>query len=332
MFRRSPLAVTLLTLVLFGVGFYAALQFSGKNDETVTRTQIALGTLIEIKVRGMETADADAAMTAALGELRRVDTLFSTYLSESPVWRFNHSPDTVVTVPSEIHALMLRCDTLWARSNGAFDIAIEEIVRAWKFDSKRPGIPSTQALSDARIRSGWRHINLGQGNQVRRNSGVTLNFGSVAKGYAVDRAIAILQKHGAAEALINAGGDVRAIGGEWQVGIQHPRSPSELLAVVRLDGRAIATSGDYEQYFEEDGVRYHHIVDPATGFPAHGLQSVSVLAGDATIADAISTAVFVLGAEKGLEFLHDYPDIEGLIVDEHGVEHSTPGFERYRKR
>ncbi|MBR9978697.1 MAG: FAD:protein FMN transferase [Bacteroidetes bacterium] len=332
MFRRSPLAVTVLTLVLFGVGFYAALEFRGKNDETVTRTQIALGTLIEIKVRGMQTADADAAMTAALYELRRVDTLFSTYLPESPVWRLNHTEATVVRVPPEIHDLMLRCDTLWERSNGAFDIAIEEVLRAWKFDSGNPAIPTDHVLTEALGRSGWRQITLEQGNYVRRSTGATLNFGSVAKGYAVDRAVAILRQYGVTEALINAGGDIRAIGGEWQVGIQHPRSPSELLTVVRLDGRAIATSGDYEQYFEEGGVRYHHIFDPATGFPARGLRSVSVIADDVATADAVSTAAFVLGTGKGLEFLRDYPDIEGLIVDEHGVEHSTPGFERYRKR
>jgi thiamine biosynthesis lipoprotein len=116
------------------------------------------------------------------------------------------------------------------------------------------------------------------------------------------------------------------------VGIQHPRSPSELIAVVDLHGRAIATSGDYEQYFEHEGKRYHHIFDPATGRPASRCQSVSVIADDDMTADALATAVFVMGTGRGMEFLKQYPDIEALIVDDRGVLHGTPGFDRYRKR
>jgi thiamine biosynthesis lipoprotein len=227
---------------------------------------------------------------------------------------------------------MLRSDTIWRKSSGAFDIAVQPLIEAWGFDGDEPAIPTADALQFARERSGWRHIAFASDGRVKKSPGARINFGAIAKGYAVDRAVAVLRERGITDALVNAGGEIRATGGEWQVGIQHPRSPSELLAVVDLHGRSIATSGDYEQFFEKDGVRYHHIFDPSTGAPARRCQSVSVIAGDDMTADALATAIFVLGPKSGLELLHQYPDIEALIVDDQGAQHSTPGFDRYRKR
>ncbi|MFZ1730253.1 MAG: FAD:protein FMN transferase [Bacteroidota bacterium] len=332
MSKRSPIAITMYVLAFFSVGFYIALQFAKKDDETVSRTQIALGTLIEIQVRGLARADADAAINAAFAEVRRVDTLFSTYKPESPVWKLNHGDDTLVTVPAEVLDLMLHCDTISRRSAGAFDVAVQPLIEAWGFDGENPSVPAAWALDAALLRSGWKHIGFTPDGLVKKSAGAGVNFGSIAKGYAVDRAITVLRESGITDALVNAGGEIRAVGGSWQVGIQHPRSPSELLAVVDLHGRAIATSGDYEQFFEKDGVRYHHIFDPSTGAPARGCQSVSVIAGDDMTADALATAVFVLGPKAGLELLKQYPDIEALIVDDKGGQQSTPGFERYRTR
>ncbi|MBE0645498.1 MAG: FAD:protein FMN transferase [Bacteroidetes bacterium] len=332
MSRRSPIAITMVVLALFCAGFYIALQFAKKDDDSVSRTQIALGTLIEVQVRGLDREAADAAINAAFAEVRRVDTLFSTYKPESPVWKLNHGSDTLVMLPDEVYTVLLRCDTLWRRSKGAFDVAVQPLIEAWGFDGENPAVPSDAVLQVALRNSGWNHITLDADRTVRKPNGAGVNFGAIAKGYAVDRAVTVLRDRGVSEALVNAGGEIRATGGSWQVGIQHPRSPSELLAVVDPQGRAIATSGDYEQFFEKDGVRYHHIFDPSTGFPARGCQSVSVIAGDDMTADALATAVFVMGPAAGLEFLQQYPDIEALIVDDQGVEHRTSGFDRYRTR
>lgn len=332
MSRGSLIALVLLFLVLFAAAFYVGLEFGAEKDDTVARTQIAMGTIVEIQVRGLSQVEADAAINAAFAELRRVDTLFSTYKPESPVWRLNNGRDTLVEIPAEVYALLLRCDTITRSSAGAFDVSVEPLVRAWGFDGDAPAIPSDEALSAALAHSGWRHVSLTEENRIRKSPDAAVNFGAIAKGYAVDRAVAVLRARGAGEALVNAGGEIRATGGSWQVGIQHPRSPSELIAVVDLYGRAIATSGDYEQYFERDGKRYHHIFDPSTGRPAARCQSVSIIADDDMTADALATAVFVMGAERGMEFLKQYPDIEALIVDDRGALHSTPGFERYRKR
>lgn len=332
MSRGSLIALVLLFLALFAAAFYVGLEFGSEKDDTVARTQIALGTIIEIQVRGLPQGEADVAINAAFAELRRVDTLFSTYKTESPVWRLNHGRDTLVDIPAEVYALLLRCDSITRSSGGAFDVAVEPLVHAWGFDGDTPAMPSEEDLSAALARSGWRHVSLSEENRIRKSPDAAVNFGAIAKGYAVDRAVAVLRARGAGEALVNAGGEIRATGGSWQVGIQHPRSPSELIAVVDLYGRAIATSGDYEQYFEREGKRYHHIFDPATGRPATRCQSVSIIADDDMTADALATAVFVMGTERGMEFLKQYPDIEALIVDDRGALHSTPGFDRYRKR
>jgi thiamine biosynthesis lipoprotein len=329
MSRRSPVAITMFVLALFSVGFYLALQF-GRKDDTVTRTQIALGTLVEVQVRGLAQDEADRAINLAFAEVRRIDTLFSTFKPESPVWKLNHGSDTLVPMPREVLDLMRRCDTLWRGSGGAFDVALQPLIEAWGFEGEHPAVPSDTVLAAAHSRSGWRNFDLTADGRVRRRPGAGLNFGAIAKGYAVDRAIAVLRRQGVAEALVNAGGEIRSTGGAWQVGIQHPRSPSELLAVIDPRGRAVATSGDYEQFFEHAGIRYHHIFDPASGKPARGCQSVSIIADDDMTADALATAVFVLGPKSGLEFLRQYHDIEALIIDSEGAEHSTPGFDGYR--
>lgn len=330
--KRSPIAVTMFFLALFAIAFVIALQFGRKDDDALRRTQVALGTLIEIQVRGMERKAAWSAIDAAFAEVRRVDTLFSTYAEGGPVWQLNHDRDTLIEVPGEVFALMLRCDSLTRVSGGAFDIALEPLIRAWGFKDEEPAFPSTGELTEALQHSGWTHVRLEQPNIVHKSADAMINFGAIAKGYAVDRAVAVLEEKGVSEGLVNAGGEVRATGGSWSIGIQHPRSSSELAAVIDPRGRAVATSGDYEQYFEQDGERYHHILNPATGLPARECMSVTVLAGDDVTADALATAVFVLGPRKGMEFLQQYADIEGLIIDESGKEHATPGFETFRTR
>jgi thiamine biosynthesis lipoprotein len=331
MARRSPIAVTMFFLTLFVIGFYIALQF-GRNDDGLTRTQVALGTMVEVQIRGMERAEAWPLMDAVFAEVRRVDTLFSTYKEGGPVWKFNHADDSLLRLPAEVYALMLRCDSLTRATGGAFDIAVEPLITSWGFDGDNAAVPAPDVLQRALAASGWRHVTLrGEGSVVKK-ADARINFGAIAKGYAVDRAVAVLRDNGVKDGLVNAGGEVRTTGGDWSIGIQHPRSPSELVAVVDPKGRAVATSGDYEQYFEIDGLRYHHILNPQSGLPARGCQSVSVIADDDVTADALATAIFVMGVEKGMEFVKQYPDIEALIIDEQGREHVTPGFGHYRTR
>jgi FAD:protein FMN transferase len=329
---RRAMALAAYFVVVFIIAFAIVRECGSPADEARVRTQIAMGTVIEMQIRGMDVETADRAMTAAFAEVRRVDTLFSTYIRNSPVWKLNRSAGEVVTLPDEVHALLRRCDTLWQDTDGAFDVALEPLVQAWGFADDAPVVPEEQQLLAALASSGWRNVEILDSARVRLREGSALNFGAIAKGYAVDRAVAVLAEHDVREGLVNAGGEIRAVGGMWAVGVQHPREERRLAATVRIDARSVATSGDYEQYFEEDGERYHHIFDPATGRPARGCRSVTVLAPDNTTADALATAVFVMGPAKGMEFLSQQKHIDGMIIDDRGMVHATPGFDKHSSR
>lgn len=322
--------VMFLTLFLATRRHLAERDAIGRGAPYV-RTQVALGTMITISVRGMERAEADAAMNAAFAEVRRIDTLFTTWGSTGPIARLNRGDDARVVLDPESAALVARCDALTRLTEGAFDVALQRLIDAWGFEGDAPAVPAAEALEAARIRSGWRHVALA-GDTLVRTNGVALNFGAVAKGYAVDRAVEVLAAHGAREALVNAGGEIRATGGAWTVGVQDPRDPQSLAAELGIAGEAVATSGDYEQYFERDGRRYHHILDPSTGVPAGGCRSVTVVARDDATADALATGIFVLGAERGRALAERLDGVEAFIIDSAGRRSQTSGFGRLLRR
>lgn len=162
-----------------------------------------------------------------------------------------------------------------------------------------------------------------------QKNGVEINFGAVAKGYAVDRAFEILKSKGIDNFLINAGGEIRQNGNDWIVGIQHPRDELRFIERLQLKDKAVATSGDYENYFITEGVRYHHIISPFDGKPASGCQSVTVIADDCTTADALATGIFVMGVEAGLALAENRNNIEVLVIDFNGNKHLSKDFNKY---
>jgi thiamine biosynthesis lipoprotein len=161
--------------------------------------------------------------------------------------------------------------------------------------------------------------------------GMVIDLGGIAKGYAIDRGIEVLRERGVTMALMNAGGDLRCLGTKadgtpWRIGVQNPREKTSIVGVIKVSDGAVATSGDYERYFLQDGVRYHHLLDPATGMPARACQSVTIVAQTAEMADVMATAVFVMGPERGLAFIRDHPDIEGMIIRADGEMLFSEGF------
>jgi thiamine biosynthesis lipoprotein len=173
-----------------------------------------------------------------------------------------------------------------------------------------------------------------EGQQLHKASPqLQLDLGGIAKGYAVDRAVAILKQHGVANAAVNAGGDMYLLGQRperpWRIGIQHPREEKGVLETVQISNRAVVTSGDYERFFEKDGVRYHHIFDPQTGIPARECQSVTIITDSVALGDALATAVFVLGPKAGLTLLEQFPQAEGLVIAADGSRHVSPNWATY---
>lgn len=317
-----------LFIVLFAAGYFIAVKIDNEPT-TVKRTQVHLGTLVEIQVRTFDEEKADAAISKAFEEIKRIDDLFTTYRSSGEVYAINKNTDTLIAVGDEVYALMKLSDSLWSISNGAFDLSLESLTRAWGFDTDEPAVPSMDSLKKAMYSSGWGNVFLMGENTISRKNEAAFNFGAIAKGYAVDRAVKVLSEAGVKEALVNAGGEIKALGNNWIIGIQHPRDPRALLLRIKLNGKSAATSGDYEKYFEAGGVRYHHILNPVTGYPAEGLQSVTVLAENDTWADAVSTAIFVLGPVEGLRFAESLEETEALLVDSEGKLIETSGFNKF---
>ncbi len=325
---KKPIAFGVLVIVLFLIGFFIAQNIESET-KIVKRTQILLGTVVDIQVRDYDEQKAEDAITKAFAEVKRIDDLFTTYNEKSPVWKLNHSNDSIITVDEEIYGMLILCDSLWRLSEGSFDVAIESLIHTWGFDDKSPELPANEEIKSALNESGWDKIRFLNEKRIRRTEKAGLNFGAIAKGYAVDRAIEILKQAGINEALINAGGEIKSIGNDWVIGVRHPREINSIIKRIKLNGLSIATSGDYENYFEKNGVRYHHILDPKTGYPSKGLQSVTIIHKHNTFADGLATAVFVMGKNKGIELIEELNDTEAMIIDDKGKIFYSSGFKKF---
>jgi FAD:protein FMN transferase len=318
--RLGSLRTGLLVLVACLAAGYAVSRWRQSGETTLQFARPAMGTLVEITVPGpgsrAESEAAALAIQAALAEVARVDSLFS--------WRL---PPPAQTSPAarehERRQLLAQAFGVQTASGGAFDPRVAQLVELWGFNGDQPHLPPPGALTLAVNRL----AGLGQPTSLSdlEKDPELLHFGAWAKGYAVDRALAVLQDRGVKAALVNAGGEVRGYGQQWRVGVQHPRLPGALLERLLPGDRGVATSGDYEKSFEVDGVRYHHLLDPRTGEPARGCQSVTILADTCTRADALATAVFVLGPQAGLALVERLVGVECLIIDADGQRHDSSG-------
>lgn len=325
---KKVIGYTVLVIVFFLIGFFIA---KNSNDEikTTKRTQILLGTVVEIQVRDADEQKAENAIIKAFAEVKRIDDLFTTYNEESPVWKLNNTTDSIISVDPEIYNLIVLCDSITKLSGGCFDVSLDNLTKAWGFYTDDPQLPDKWEVESALKLSGWNNIELITNKKISKHRNVGLNFGAIAKGYAVDKAIEVLIKFGVKKALVNAGGEISVIGNDWVVGIQHPRETNSIIKKLKLENITVATSGDYEQYFEVDGVRYHHILDPKTGYPSTGLQSVTIINKSNTIADALATGVFVMGKEEGMKLLESLDNAEAMIIDSNGNIFYSSGFEKY---
>ncbi len=327
--RKEILGWSLALFVLFIIGFFIARNADVEN-KIVKRTKILLGTIVEIQIESNNEIEADKTIEKAFAEIRRIDELFSTYKETSPVFKFNNSPDSIIKLDTEIYDLMVLADSITKISNHLFDVSIDNLMRVWGFYSDKPVLPNRVDIESALEKSGWKNLELLGTGLVKKKKSAALNFGAIAKGYAVDKAIEVLRESGIKKALVNAGGEVKAYGKKWNVGIQHPREVYEIIEeVVTIWNNSIATSGDYEQYFEVDEKRYHHILNPKTGFPSSGIQSVSIINKSNAIADALATAVFVMGVKDGMNLIENLNDTEAMIINEKGEIFYSSNFRKF---
>lgn len=249
----------------------------------------------------------------------RIDSLCG-YLESSQVSDINKNSGQTVPISEEVAGILNKSLRYSDLSAGAIDITVAPLSILWnRFEGVEMTLPTEASIDSVLALVDYRSLFVTDSSALLSAAGASIDLGSLAKGYAVDRGVAILESLGAAGGLIDAGGDIGTFGRKpggtgWRVGLKDPRVPDSLITVFELRNRAVATSGDYERYFIKDGVRYHHILDPETGFPARGCCSATVIAGQACDADAIATAVFVLGPVRGMELVKSLPAVEALIV------------------
>lgn len=298
--------------------------------EWTSGSEAIMGTEVRVELWHEDAAAARAAIAAVMAEMRRIDRAMSTYKPESELSRLNRAAARgPVRVSRELYDLIARALAFSRETQGAFDITYSSVGHL--YDYVRGAGPTDEEIARRLDAVDYRHVVLDpQAVTVRyAREGVRVDLGGIAKGHAVDRSIALLAKRGITAAIVTAGGDTRVLGDHrgrpWMIGIRDPRRREDVIAVVPLVNAAISTSGDYERYFERDGVRHHHILNPKTGRSARGLRSVSVIGPDSTTTDALATSVFVLGAERGMRLVERMPGIEAILVDEHGRLSYTQG-------
>jgi thiamine biosynthesis lipoprotein len=291
-----------------------------------------MGSTVEIQVRGINSVTANKAIFASFEEVKRLDTLFSTYMTGNRMWMLNNTDADEIVVTNEMFNMLKMCDEIWRMTNGAFDPAIGNLIEVIGFEKGFPKLPTSKQIENALGKIGWKNILLKKENIISKPKQVRLSFNAIVPGYAADKIANLLSNFGIKEYLINVGGEIFARGDNWKIGIQHPRKENELLGTIKVNGMGVSTSGDYEQYFKKDGKRYSHLLNPLTGYPADECEAVTIIAKEASLADALSTGVFILGPVKGMELIEKLENVEGIIVDTTGTIHESSGFNKFLVR
>ncbi|MBF0152971.1 MAG: FAD:protein FMN transferase [Magnetococcales bacterium] len=335
----------LLPIVLLPLFFcFWLLWKKPPHQEVHSTTRVAMGTLVTVSTWGVRGPEEERAIARVFGSISEMESLAGRLAKSSPVYKINHAkPGTLLEIPEELATILETGLEMRKSSHGAFDPGLASLLDLWGFSN---GVPDIGKVPEAQSIHAWieeRKKNPEYGvhlNKTRDGSrtiqldgpAFALDLGAIAKGYALDRAMETMKRSGIENALIIGGGDMIMAGSKggqpWRIGIQHPRDHDKIMAFAEITGEmAMATSGDYERFFMAEGERQHHILDPQTGRPSRsGLISVSIQTKKSMMADALSTAVFVLGMEKGKELIGKLEGVEGMLVKENGERWMSPGF------
>jgi len=288
-----------------------------------------MGTEVSVYFWHEDEAEGNAVIEEIFAEVDRINALMSTYVDDSRISDINRrAADEPVAAGEELFQLIRRSLDISVLTRGAFDITYDSVGQYYDFRERRR--PDDATVEAEREHINFHYVKLDQGKGTVRfeEPGVRINLGGIAKGYAVEAVISLLRESGIESAMASAGGDTRLLGDRrgkpWIVGVRDPDDEEGLVTRLGLVDEAVSTSGDYERFFVEDGVRYHHILNPGTGRSASSVRSVSIIGPDATMTDGLSTSVFVLGAEKGIELIETLEGYEAIVVDnDRGVRFST---------
>ena len=291
-------------------------EISHTGNASATREIFAMDTYMSLTAYGDH---AETAVDKAISEIKRLDALLSVGDEKSIVYRLNHGEKAD---SEDVTFLIERSAWLYENTDGAFDITLFPLMELWGFTGEHPAVPEQSDIDKTLVLCGFDKLIIENGTPEPKD-GQGIDFGGIAKGYTSQRIMEIFREYGITSGVVSLGGNVQCYGTKpdgslWRCGItdpDHPDDTSALSGVISVDDKAVITSGGYERYFTENGKTYHHIINPENGYPADsGLKSVTIVSADGTLADGLSTACFVMGKEKSLDFWREHPELFDMVL------------------
>jgi len=324
-YKKLKLALILIA-ALFGASL-AVRYYNLYRYHLEKQTRFMMDTYVTLHAIGPQKITS-RAISLALDRMQELDTKLNHLNPKSPIYTFNINATPITD--AEILELVKLALQVARDSDGAFDITIEPLVEIWGFYGNSPHVPDDKDIKNALDAVGYQFLVLGDSKLEKKKDSVRIDLGGIAKGYIVREAAKVLRKEGVKSGLIDAGGDVYALGKKgsdlWKIGIRNPRG-EDLLGYVEVEDLAVMGSGDYERFFEKNGKRYHHIFNPKTGYPAEGVIGTTIIHADPVLANVWSKPIFVLGPERGMELVKRIPGMEAMVVKSSGEVLYTDGLE-----
>lgn len=313
-------------LILFLAALGSGCALIPTSDEVVVkRAQMHMGTLVRITAVAPTEHIGQRAITVGFQEIHRLEKLLSTWRPDSELSRVNAAAgERPIKVSPETLYLVKRAVDMNRLTHGSLNIGLGPAIELWSV-MEQPRVPTREELERVRPLVDLGQLSIDESVQTLflRERGMRLDVGGIGKGYTADRAVEVMKRAGATAGVVALSGDIKTFGRlpddvRFLFGIRHPREVESVLAFIELEDEAISTAGDYERYFELDGVRYHHILDPVTLEPARLCRSVTVIGREGTLVDGLDTGIFVMGPQRGMELVERLPDVEAVIVDGEG--------------
>lgn len=314
---------------------FLIVTLSSFGQITHKRKLSMLGSPFEVTVVAKDSVEGNYYIDLAVAEVKRVEYLISDWIPTTQISQVNKNAGIkAVKVDKEVFDLVGRAIKVSQITSGAFDISYASMDKIWKFDGSMKTMPTEEAIKKSVSKIGYKNIVLDPKEQTifLKMEGMKLGLGGIGQGYIADKIKELLQSKGCISGIVNVSGDINTWGKQidgkpWTVGIVNPMNKNKVFATFPLENSAVETSGSYEKYVVFNGIRYAHIIDPRTGYPAQGVVSVSVFAKQTEIADALATGIFVLGVEVGLDLVNQLKGIECIMVDDKGKIHSSKGID-----
>ena len=325
LFRASAAGVLIAATGCMQAASCSRVSTTARNAHLVERSRLAMGSALRLSAWSNDEPGALAAFDDVFREFNRLEQLMSTWIRDSDVQRANQMAGVQpVQVSADVRDALKTARQISEWTDGKFDVTFGVLSGLWKFDHDQDNVvPDMREVQRRLPLIDYRAIQIDDvaGTVFLPRKGMAIHLGGIGKGYAIDRGVDILRTRGVRDFMMQDGGDIYVAGLKdgrpWRLGIQDPRGAAHhIFAELDLSDGTFSTSGDYERFFMKDGRRYHHILDPATGEPAGGARSVTIVTNLAVIADGLSTGVFVLGPEKGMALIEKLPDVEGVIVSD----------------